>query len=128
MRQVLLLNAGEAILNKLLIGFSGRLFTQMLDSADEEAAGAAGGVEQRFAQARIDLLDDELRDRARGVELTRVAGRLKIFKQFLINVAKHMAVIRGVEVDAVNLVDNLPHQGAVLHVVVGVFKGGANQA
>ena len=44
-RQVLLLNAGEAFLDSALIGLGLGLLAQVLDGADEEAAGAAGGVE-----------------------------------------------------------------------------------
>jgi hypothetical protein len=53
---------------------------------------------------------------------------LKVFEKFLVNVAEHVAIIRGIEVDAVDLVDHLPHEGAILHVVVGIFKRHANEA
>ena len=99
----------------------------MLDGADEKPAGAAGGVEDRFAEPRVDLLDDELRDGARRVELAGVAGGLEVLQELLVDVAEHVAVIGGVEVDAVDLVDHLAHQRAVLHVVVGVLERGADQ-
>ena len=35
---------------------------------------------------------------------------------------KHVAVIGSVEVDAIDLVDDLAHERAVLHVVVGVLE------
>ena len=38
-----------------------------------------------------------------------------------------MAVIGGIEVDAVDLVDDLTHQGAIFHVVVSTIKGGLDQ-
>ena len=47
-RQVLLLDAGEAVLDGLLVGLGLRLLAQVLDGADEEAAGAAGRVEDAF--------------------------------------------------------------------------------
>ena len=78
-------------------------------------------------QARIDLLDDELGDGARGVELAGVAGGLEVLEELLVDVAEHVAVIGGVEVDAVDLVDDLPHQRAVLHVVVGILEGHADE-
>ena len=127
-RQVLLLDAGEAVLDGALVGLGLGLLAQVLDGADEEAAGAAGGVEDGFAEARIDLLDDELGDGARGVELAGVAGGLEVLEELLVDVAEHVAVVGGVEVDAVDLVDDLPHQRAVLHVVVGILEGHADQA
>ena len=112
----------------LLVCLGLGLLAQVLDGADEEAAGAAGGVEDGFAEARIDLLDDELGDGARRVELAGVAGGLKVLEKLLVDVAEHVAVIGGVEVDAVDLVDDLAHQRAVLHVVVGILEGRADQA
>ncbi len=127
-REVLLLDAGEAVLNFPLVGLGLRLFAQVLDGADEEAAGAAGGIEDGLAKAGVDLLHDELGDGARGVELAGVARGLEVLEELLVDVAEHVAVIRGVEVDAVDLVDDLAHQRAVLHVVVGVVKGRADEA
>ena len=127
-RQVLLLDAGEAVLDGALVGLGLRLLAQVLDGADEEAAGAAGGVEDGLAEARIDLLDDELGDGARGVELAGVARGLEVLEELLVDVAEHVAVVGGVEVDAVDLVDDLPHQRAVLHVVVGILEGHADEA
>ena len=45
------------------------LFSQMVEGFDQEAAGAAGGIEKRFAQSRIGDGDHEADDGARGVEL-----------------------------------------------------------
>ena len=73
------------------------------------------------------MLDDELRNGARGVELAGIARGLEVLEELLVDVAEHVAIIGGVEVDAVDLVDDLPHQRAVLHVVVRVLEGGADQ-
>ena len=126
-RQVLLFDAGEAVLDGAFVGFGLRLLAEVLDGANEEATGAAGGVEDGLAEAGIDLLDDELGDGARRVELTGIARGLEVLEELFVDVAEHVAVIGGVEVDAVDLVDDLPHQRAVLHVVVRVLEGGANQ-
>ena len=125
--QVLLLNAGEAVLDGALVGLGLRLLAQLLDGADEEASGAAGGVEDGLAEAGIGLLDDELGDGAWGVELAGVARGLEVFEELLVDVAEHVAVIGSVEVDAVDLVDDLPHQRAVLHVVVGILEDHADE-
>ena len=116
------------VLDGAFVGLGFGLLAQVLDGANEETAGAAGRVEQGLAEARIDLIDDELGDRTRGVELARIAGRLEVLEELLVNVAEHVAIIGGVEVDAVDLVDDLPHQRAVLHVVVGILEGHADEA
>ena len=93
MRQVLLLDAGKAILNGALVVLGLGLFTQVLDGADEEAAGTAGGVEDSLAQMRIDLLDDELRDGAWGIKLAGISSRLKVFEDLFVDIAERVAVI-----------------------------------
>ena len=75
----------------------------------------------------IDLLDDELGDGAGSVELSRIAGGLEVLEDFLVDVAEHVAVIGGIEIDAVDLVDDLTHEGAILHIIVGIFEGHADE-
>ena len=98
----------------------------MVDGAGEEAAGAAGGVEHGLVQLRVDPVDDELGDGARGVELAGIAGALQVLEDLLVDVAEGVAVFGVVEVDLADLVDDLAHQGAGLHVVVGIFEDVAN--
>src|SRR5262245_10739969 len=107
MRQVLLFDARKAFLNGSLISCSLCLFAQMLDSADQETTGAARWVENRLAEAWIDLLDYKLRNGPRGVKLARIPGGLQVLKQLFIDVAKHMPIVGRIEVDAVDLVDDL---------------------
>jgi len=126
-REVLLLDAGEAFLDGAFVGFGLGLLAQMFDGADEETAGAAGGVEDGLAEAGVDLFDNELGDGAGSVEFTGVAGGLEVFEQFLVDVAEQVAVIGGVEVNGVDLVDDLAHQRAVLHVIVGILEGHADE-
>ena len=130
MRKVFLFDAGEAFLNRFFVGSGLCLPAQVLDGTGKESAGTTGRVEDPLAlvEIGIDLFDDEPGHRARGVEFAGVTGRLEIFKDFLVDVAKHVAIIRSVEIDAVDLIDYLAHEGAVLHVVVGLFEGHANQA
>ncbi len=71
--QMLFLDAGEAFLDRTLVGLGLGLFAKVLDGTNEEAAGAAGGVENRFAQPGIDLIDDELGDCSRSVEFALTA-------------------------------------------------------
>ena len=127
MRKMLLLDACEAVLDLAFMGLGLGLLAQVLNGANKKAAGAAGRVEHAFAEAGIDLLDDELGDGARGIKLAGVARRLQVFEELFVNVAEHVAVIGGVEVDAVDLVDDLSHQRAVLHVVVSAIESGLDE-
>ena len=94
----------------------------MPDGAGEKAAGAAGGVEEDLAGLRVDAVDHEGGDGAGRVVLARVAGALQVVEDLLVDVAEVLALGQIVEVDAVDLVDHLPHELAGLHVVVGVLE------
>ena len=98
------------------------------DGAGEEAAGAAGGVEQDLAGLGIDAVDHERGDGARRVVLAGVAGALQVVQDLLVDVAEVLALGQVVEVDVVDLVDDLPHELAGLHVVVGVLEHVAHDA
>ena len=50
------------------------LLLQVRERLDEEAAGAAGGVEHRLAEPRVGHLDHEPHDGRGRVELAGVAG------------------------------------------------------
>src|SRR3546814_8860170 len=87
-RQMFLLDAGEAVLDGARVSVSLGLLAQVLDGANEEAAGAAGGVHERLAEARVDLIDNELREGARSIELAGVAGGLEDPEKFFGDVAE----------------------------------------
>lgn len=123
-----LFNAGEAVLDRLFVGRGLGLFAQVLNRADQKSTRAAGRIEDRFAEARIDLFDDKLGDGAGRVKLAGVARGLQILEEFFVDIAEHVAIVAGVEVDAVDFVDDLAHQRAVFHVVVGILKRHADQA
>ena len=67
----------------------------MADGAGEKAAGAAGGIEQDFAGVRVDAVRHEGGDGARRVILARVAGRLQVVEDLLVDVAEVLALGRG---------------------------------
>ena len=96
--------------------------------ARQKAARAAGGVKQDFTRPRVNTVSHKSGDSARGVILARVPGRLQVVEYLLVNVAEVLALGQIVEVDAVDLVYNLPHQLAGLHVVVGVLEHVPNDA
>ena len=99
-----------------------------LDGAGEKAARAAGGVEQDLAGPGIDALGHEGGDGARRVVLACVAGALQVVEDLLVDVAEVLPLGEVVEVDLVDLVDDLPHELAGLHVVVGVLEHVADDA
>ena len=109
----------------LLLGVV-HLFAQVFDGANEEAAGAGGGVEHLLAQARVGLVHHELGDGARGVELARVARALQVAQDFFVQVVELVALGLAVEVHRGQLVDDLAQQVAAFHVVEGVFKHAAH--
>ena len=77
---------------------------------------------------RVDAVDHERGDGARRVVFARVAGALQVVEDLLVDVAEVLALGQVVEVDLVDLVDDLPHQLAGLHVVVGVLEHVADDA
>jgi len=68
-----------------------------------------------------------LGDRTGGVELAGIAGGLEVLEQLFVNVAEEVAVAGRVKINAVDFVDDLAHEGAVLHIVVGILEGGADE-
>src|SRR5258708_2363974 len=58
----------------------------------------------------------------------RVARRLQVVEDLLVNLAEMLAIDERVEIDAVDLVDDLPHQLAGFHVIVGVLENCAHDA
>ena len=74
------------------------------------------------ARLRVDHLSHERGHGARRVIFARVASRLQVVQDLLVDVAEVLARSQVVEVDAVDLVDDLPHQLAGLHVVVGILE------
>jgi len=80
------------------------------DGAGQKAAGAAGGVEQRFAGLRVDALNHEGGKRAWGVIFTRIAGRLQVVQNLFVDFAKMLALRQAVEIHIADLVDHLADQ------------------
>ncbi len=76
----------------------------------------------------VDLPGHELGDRARGVVLAGVTGRLQVVEDLFVDIAEVLALGEVVEVDAIDLVDYLTHQMAGLHVVEGVFEHAVDHA
>ena len=98
------------------------------NGAGEEAAGAAGGVEEDFAGLGIDAVHHEGGDGARRVIFAGIAGALQVVEDLLVDVAEVLPLGEIVEIHLVDLVNDLPHQLAGLHVVVGVLEHVAHHA
>ena len=123
MRELLFLHRAQASLHRRLVpGALDGVLAHVADGAGEEAAGAAGRVEQDFAGLGVGHLHHEGGDGAWGVVLAGVAGRLQVVEDLLVDVAEVLALAQIVEVDAIDLVDHLAHELAGLHEVVSVFE------
>ena len=85
----------------------------VLVGRDQEAGGAAGGVEHGLVLLRVDDLDDEVDDVARRAELAGVALRAEDGEQILEGVAEPLAVVVG------ELVDDLEEGLERLRVAIG---------
>ena len=70
------------------------------------------------------MLRHELRDGAGRIELTGGASALQFFEDGLVNLTEGVALLIIGEIQLVDHVDDLAQQYAVLHVLVGVGKGG----
>ena len=85
----------------------------VLVGGDEEAGGAAGGVEDGFVFLRGENLDHEINDVARGAELACIALRSEDAEEILEGVAETFAVV------VAELVDDLEESLQRLGVAVG---------
>ena len=93
--------ARSACLHPLLVlGPLDVALAHVADRAGEEAAGAAGGVEQDLAGLRVDPVRHEGGDGAGRVVLARVAGALQVVQDLLVDVAEVLPLGEVVEVDA----------------------------
>ena len=98
---------GLALLFQVAVGFG------------QEAARAAGRVENDFAEAGIGDFDHEADDRPGRVELARIAGRVPhLAEHGFVEMAEGMDFFRRVEVDAVDQIDDIAEQIAGNHAVL----------
>ena len=94
----------------------------MLYGAGEEASRAACGVEQNFSWPGVDALRHERSHGAGRVVFTCIAGALQVVKDLLIDVAEMLLLRQIIEVHLIDFIDDLAHELAGLHVVVGVLE------
>ena len=103
------------------------LLLQVLECLDEKAAGAAGRVEDHFAEPRVGDRDHEADDGARRVELAGVAGGVAHLLEHRLRRAGRAcgSLARG-EVDAADLVDHVAQEIAVDHPVDRALENGGD--
>ena len=100
------------------------LLLQFFQPADDKATGAAGKICHRFSDLGLDHLRHKVGDGAGRIELTGGTCALQLLQNGLVNLPEGVAFLVVAEVELVDHVDDLPQQHAVLHVVVGIGKGG----
>ena len=109
-------------LEQFAIGSRLYLCSHVVKGRCKESACARCEVAKGFAQLRVEHLHDEVGQGARGVELTSIASRLKVFQNAFVNITKGVAVASIIKLNLVDYVDNLTKQCAILHVLVQVGK------
>ena len=118
-RDRLQLPAGDGFLEDcLVVEGVDFLFPDEINGGAEEAAGASGGIENLFPETGRGHLRHELGDGAGRVVFALVSGVSQFNEDGLIDGSEDVAIFAVVEVEAVELVDDLPHFVAGLHVVV----------
>ena len=123
MRQCLFFNALYGRLQSYLICRRlDILGPYVLYGTGQKAPGSAGWIQDRFSEFWVNHVHYELGDSPRRIEFTRIASALEILEDLLVDVAKKMPVLGAVEVNIVEPVDDLPHQGAGFHVVIRISK------
>lgn len=122
-RELLFLAGAQGLLHLLFVDrFLHIAVAHVANGTGEKPAGAAGRIEKNFPWARVNAVRHEGRDGARRIVFARIAGALEIIQDLLVDVAEMLALGQVVEVDAIDLIDDLAHELAGLHVVVGVFE------
>ena len=120
----LLLNAINAVIKLLLRGGVRYLPRELPQPRSDKSTGAAGEVCHLFAQLRLYHQCHKLGDGSRRIKLTGRTGRLQLPQNLLIDKAKSVAFLHIVKCNLVNDINDLTKINAVLHIVVGVLKGG----
>ena len=101
----------------------GDLGVEVVEGFDQKTAGAAGGVKHSVAQVRVGHLHHEAHHGARSVELAAVARRVAHFAQHgFVQMREGVDFLAGVEVDAVDLVDDVAQQIAADHAVLHTLE------
>ena len=122
------LPAGDGFLKfRLVIQVMDFIFADVVDGCAKETTGAGSGVEYVFAEARVRHLRHKPGDGARRVVLTFVPGIPQFEQDGLIDSAENVAVAAVIKVEAVELVDDLAHLVAGLHVVVRPVENFAHE-
>ena len=98
-----------------------------VDGGAKETAGARGGVENFLPQRGRSHLRHELGDGAGGVVFALVPGVAQFDEDGLVDGAKDVAVLGVVKVEPIELVDDLAHLEAGLHVVVRTIEDFADE-
>jgi hypothetical protein len=91
---------------------------------DEEASGAAGGVENGLVLLRGEHLDHEINDVARGAELAGISLAAEDAEQILEGIAEALAVVVAELID--DLEEGVQRLGVAIRQV-GIFEDAAEQ-
>src|SRR5206468_11236576 len=126
--QGLRLAAGErTLLERRAVRHGLYLGAEMLEGLDQEAAGAGGWVEHGLAETWVGHRHHEAHHGARRVKLAGVPrGVPHLAQEGFIKGAESVQLLARGEMDARNLVDDVPQQVAALHAVVDAAEDSGN--
>ena len=122
--ELLFLDAVDGVAILLCISGALYLLLQLFQPADDKATGAAGKVRHCLTDLRLDHLCHKVGDSTGRIKLAGAACALELLQYGFINVTEGVAFLIIGKVQFVNNVNDLTEQDAVLHVVIGIGKGG----
>lgn len=97
------------LLQGAVVFHAAALGLEMVKGFDQEAAGAAGGVQDGLSQAGVGNRHHEPHHGPGGVELAGIARRVPHLPEHgLIQMPEGVDFIAGGEVDAIDIVDHVP--------------------
>ena len=122
--KLLFFDAVDGIAVFLRIGGALHLLLQLLQPANDKATGAAGKVRHGLTDLRLNHLCHKVGNSTRSIKLASAACALQFLQNRFVNLTEGMAFLIVGKVKFVNHIDDLAEQDAVLHIVIGVSKGG----
>ena len=122
--ELLFLNAIDGVAEGCLVFGGLDLLAQLLQPADQKAAGATCKVGHLLPHLGPDHLGHKVGDGPGRIEFAGRTCTLQLFQNGFVDLAEGVAFLIVIQLEVIDGINDLPQQDAVFHVVVGVSKGG----